>query len=92
MPIDRMTPEADSDQLADAGNPARYMVAELFRRLIVHSDGSVPMSEHDLTGQSIIGNVDQETLLDIWRKVVEVRRRILREDGPEAFNLRTYYS
>ena len=92
MPMNSITTGVESAELADAGNPNRYMVAELFRRLVVHSDGSIPLSEMDLSGQTSIGNVDQQSLLEIWRKVVEVRKRILREDGPEEFNLRTYHS
>jgi hypothetical protein len=92
MPMTRSDFDTEVEVLANASNPARYMVAELFRRLVIYGDGSISLSEMDLSGQTIIGNVDQESLLEIWRKIVEVRRRILREDGPEAFNLRTYYS
>lgn len=81
-----------ADRLSGAGNPARHMVSELFRRMVVLSDGRVPLSENDLEGTSSIGDVDHRSARELWRRLVEARRRILREDGPEAPELRTYHS
>jgi hypothetical protein len=78
------------DPLSDAGDPTGHMTSELFRRMTVLSDGHVPVSEVDLLGRQHIGSVDDHSLLELWRKVVSIRRQILREEGPESFLLRTY--
>ena len=82
--------ENGMNSLADASNPARSMISECFRRMTIYSDGSVPTSELDLNGTRNVGNVDDFSVMDLWRGVIQERRRALREDGPDAFQLRTY--
>ena len=80
----------ERDALSDAGNTSRHMVNELFRRMTILSDGRVPISEVDLIGRQDVGSVDEGSILELWRKVVSMRRQVLREDGPESFAMRTY--
>ncbi len=85
-PLEKIGPNT----LADASNPERTMISESFRRMTIHSDGWVPTSELDLNGTRCVGNVDEHSIMELWRKVIHERRRALREDGPRAFQLRTY--
>ena len=78
------------DPLADAGNTPRHMTSELFQRMIVLSNGDVPISELDLMGRQVVGSVDDESLMELWRQLVSHRRRILRDEGSDAYSLRTY--
>ncbi|HAW96592.1 MAG TPA: hypothetical protein DCX60_09970, partial [Phycisphaerales bacterium] len=87
--IDSPDDEAKS-RLADASNPERSMISECFRRMTIHSDGWVPTSELDLNGSRTVGNVDESSIMELWRRVIQDRRRALREDGPGAYQLRTY--
>jgi hypothetical protein len=87
--IDPLEEDA-STTLADASNPARAMVSECFRRMTIQSDGWVPTSELDLNGTRTVGNVGELSIIELWRRVIHERRRALREDGPLAFQLRTY--
>ena len=82
--------EDSSDALADASNPERAMISESFRRMTIYSNGWVPTSELDLDGTRSVGNVDEHSVMELWRRVIQERRRALREDGPRAFQLRTY--
>ena len=70
--------------LADVQNPERNQIAETFRRMTIFSDGSVPLAEQDLIGRSCVGNVDEEGVMELWRRVVGARRRALREHGPHS--------
>ena len=82
--------ENGANRLADASNPERTMISECFRRMTIYSDGWVPTSELDLSGTRSVGNVDEFSVMELWRRVIHDRRRALREDGPGAFQLRTY--
>lgn len=53
----------------------------LFETFTILSTGDVPMCCEDLQGEDIIGNVNQNTPLELWEKM-EFRR--------EAFRLKTY--
>jgi len=79
------------DPLADASNTARHMSMELQQRMVVLSDGAVPVSEVDLMGRQVVGSVDDRPLVELWRQVVSHRRQILRDEGENAYRMRTYY-
>ena len=66
------------------------MISESFLRMTIYSNGWVPTSELDLDGTRSVGNVDEHSVMELWRRVIQERRRALREDGPRAFQLRTY--
>jgi len=76
--------------LADVGTPAAAMLGQVFRRMTILSDGRVPVAELDLDGRHHVGFVDEEPILELWRRVIGIRRKILRDSGAEAFELRTY--
>jgi hypothetical protein len=68
----------------------RVAYRELHRRMLVLSDGGVPVSELDLAGDHRLGSVDAAPLLELWRSLVQRRRQVRREegDGVEALRLR----
>jgi hypothetical protein len=77
------------DRLADASNPLRSQRRELWRRMKVHSDGNVPVAECDLLGSTAVATVGAMGLVGAWRETVSRRRDLRREQGVEAFELRT---
>lgn len=83
------TPEMPADPLASARAPSRVMFREMLRRMVVLSDGSVPLSELDLRGERIFAHVDRAPLLQIWRDLVARRKQIRREHGETHPDLRT---
>jgi hypothetical protein len=82
------TDERAVDPLASARAPERVAYRELHRRMVVLSDGSVPISELDLHGERTIGNVDSGAVLELWRTLVQRRRQLRRELGPGCEALR----
>jgi hypothetical protein len=83
------SPETPPDSLASARAPSRAMYREMLRRMLVLSDGSVPLSELDLRGERIFGHVERGPLLQLWRDLVARRKQIRREFGEDAQDLRT---
>jgi hypothetical protein len=83
------TPDMPADPLASARAPSRVMFREMLRRMVVLSDGSVPLSELDLRGERIFAHVDRAPLLQIWRDLVARRKQIRREHGESHPDLRT---
>lgn len=85
-------PPGHDATLATTGNamPARTILREGLRRMTILSDGCVPVSERDLFGDDeTVGNLGEITLLDAWRDLFARRRRLRREHGEEAPELRT---
>ena len=82
-------PETPRDPLASARAPSRAMFREMLRRMLVLSDGSVPLSELDLRGERIFGHVERGPMLQLWRDLVARRKQIRREFGEDAQDLRT---
>ncbi len=81
---------APADTLMSTRAPARQFIREGLRRMTIYSNGAVPLSELDVYGDSTIGNVAGEPLLDLWRDLFQHRREILREQGDDAESLRTF--
>lgn len=82
------SPEHPPDPLASARAPSRAMWREMLRRMLVLSDGSVPLSELDLRGDRIFAHVDRGPLLGLWRDLVARRKQIRREQGESHQDLR----
>ena len=78
-----------ADRLADAANPPRAQRRELWRRMKVLADGSVPVAECDLLGVTSVGSLQRMPVVDAWREVVARRRQLRREQGVGAPELRT---
>ncbi len=87
LPSDPTT-ERPGDPLATARPPARVAYRELHRRMTVLSDGAIPVSELDLFGEVTVGNIDHGAVLDLWRVLVQRRRQLRRELGPDCEALR----
>jgi hypothetical protein len=81
--------EHPADPLASARAPSRAMWREMLRRMLVLSDGSVPLSELDLRGDRIFSHVDRAPLLGLWRDLVQRRKQVRREQGELYQDLRT---
>jgi hypothetical protein len=84
------TPERRELRAFPLAVPRRVAYRELHRRMLVLSDGGVPISELDLAGDHRLGSVDAAPLLDLWRALVQRRRQTRREegDGVEVLRLR----
>ncbi|MCK4872240.1 MAG: DUF115 domain-containing protein [Phycisphaerales bacterium] len=52
--------------------PKRVERAHNRRVMRIHCDGSVTVCESDLTGATSVGNIADESLLVLWRRVLEV--------------------
>ncbi|MFM7134160.1 MAG: radical SAM protein, partial [Planctomycetota bacterium] len=83
------SPETPLDPLASARAPGRAMWREMLRRMVVLSDGTVPLSELDLRGDRIFSSVERAPLLQLWRDLVARRKQIRREHGEDHPDLRT---
>jgi len=83
------SPENPPDPLSSARAPTRSMWREMLRRMLVLSDGTVPVSELDLRGDRIFTHVDRGPLLQAWRDLVARRKQIRREFGEAHQDLRT---
>ncbi len=81
--------DAHPDRLADGSNPLRSQRRELWRRMKVLSDGTVPAAECDLSGSTAVASLQRTGLVSAWREVVQRRRDARREDGVSAPELRT---
>jgi hypothetical protein len=77
------------DRLADGSNPLRSQRRELWRRMKVHSDGTVPVAECDLLGSTAVATVGRLGVVGAWRETVARRRDVRREQGEGALELRT---
>lgn len=83
------SPEAPPDPLASARAPSRASWREMLRRMLVLSDGVIPLSELDLRGDRAFAHVDRGPLLQLWRDLVARRKQIRREFGESHQDLRT---
>ena len=83
------THETPADPLASARAPSRSMYREMLRRMLILSDGTVPLSELDFRGDRIFGHVDRTPLLQLWRDLVARRKQVRRDEGEACETLRT---
>jgi len=81
-------PERRERRLGPVPIPTRVAYRELHRRMLILSDGGVPVSELDLAGDHLLGHVDGASILDLWRGLVQRRRQLRREEGPGVEALR----
>ncbi|UCD73939.1 MAG: DUF115 domain-containing protein [Phycisphaerales bacterium] len=79
-----------ADDLIPAFDPPQVMWEKLRRRMTVYCDGSVPVSEMDLTGAETVGNIADTPLRELWRAVLDRREEIRRSCGENAEELRTW--
>ena len=89
------TPHHPADKLLPAGRSPHVAWRELTSRMVILSDGSVPISEMDIRGENIVGTINDRPLSDLWHDLIAARRK-LRADmsggggGIDAEALRTF--
>lgn len=54
--------------------PRRVACRQLRGRMTILSDGRVALCDQDWLGDGAVGNVGEASLLELWRRLVEVRR------------------
>ena len=77
-----------ADTLYEALTPCRVAARERRRRMTIHSDGSVPISELDLPAARTAGSVAETPLTEIWPRLLEARHTLERTLDPDAPQLR----
>jgi hypothetical protein len=92
--IESPLPSARGDDEPGAGlfqaiTPPRVMHREGLRRMMILSDGSVPISEPDLPCARSAGNVAAMPLIEAWRNLVSERLAFQAARDPDALELRT---
>lgn len=79
------------DDLATAMAPERVMWHELNRRMLILSDGAVPLRELDLNGSTSVGTVLDLPLADIWTRLLHNRKALRAAEGEQCEGLRTLW-
>lgn len=79
------------DDLATAMAPERVMWCELQRRMLILSDGSVPVSELDLDGRVTVGSVATDDVATLWSSLLNERRGLREREGETCERLRTIW-
>ena len=83
-------PGQPADSLIPAITPAQVMRHELSRRMTILCDGGVPVSELDITGENCIGNVNQQSVNDLWQQLTHQRCNLEKTRGVDCPDLRTF--
>ncbi|MDA0294396.1 MAG: DUF115 domain-containing protein [Planctomycetota bacterium] len=65
----------EPDPLSATWPPARYDEAVNSTRMTVLANGSVPAAETDLFGETSVGTVGERSIAELWKDVVQCRRR-----------------
>jgi len=81
IPVFLESPESEPDRLIPAEPPAESIRREGARRMVILSDGRVPMCELDLVGEQTIGSVMRSGVFDLWRDLLGRRRLRGRESS-----------
>lgn len=82
----------DSDtSLASALAPERVMEHELAQRLLVLSDGSIPLSEMFSRESTLVGRVGEAPLAALWRTLRDERSALCAREGETSWKLRTMW-
>ncbi len=69
-------PVEDHDSLISADDPSDVMQHKLAKRMTILSDGSVPISELDLPGNEIVGNITNRPLKNLWHDLLDARSQL----------------
>ena len=72
--------QRDLDSLSKTYPPAAYLRSRSLRELCILSDGTVPSIAGDWSGESIIGDVRESDVYDVWCQLIEQRRVTYREE------------
>lgn len=79
--IDQLPRPIEGERIEPLGKPDRARRRDWRSRLLVLSDGSVPLDERDVGAEGHIGNVANEPVATVWRRLLERRRAIFHEYG-----------
>jgi hypothetical protein len=79
--IDQLPRPIEGERIEPLGKPDRARRRDWRSRLMVLSDGSVPLDERDIAAAHPVGNVSTEAVATVWRRLLETRRTIFREHG-----------
>jgi hypothetical protein len=77
-----------ADTLSAAVTPARVVARERRRRMTIHCDGAVPVSELDLHAARSVGTIASAPLIDLWPRLLAARRELEDALDPDAPPLR----
>ncbi|MBX3354581.1 MAG: radical SAM protein [Phycisphaeraceae bacterium] len=69
------SPEREVDPLIPAEVPLESIRREGARRMVVLSDGRVPLSELDLVAEQTIASIQRGGVFEVWRDVMSRRRQ-----------------
>lgn len=81
IPHFESSPETRPDPLLPCEPPIESIRREGARRMVILSDGRVPISELDLLGERTIGSVTRSGVFELWRDLFMRRRQMVRGDG-----------
>lgn len=79
IPLFVEDPEREPDTLLPAESPLESIRREGARRMVILSDGRVPLSELDLNGERTIGSVPRTGVFEVWRDLLARRRQLGRD-------------
>jgi len=88
IPVHAENPESRPDPLVPCEPPLASVRREGSRRMVILSDGRVPLSELDLLGERTIGSVARSGVLELWRDLWARRRQMIRGAGDMDPDLR----
>jgi len=82
------------DALQAEHKPEKVARRDLRQRLVVFSDGTVPISELDLHGEQVVGNVNETSLAELWPALLS-RRNVMcfsnAQQSPSMYSARTFW-
>lgn len=87
--IDQLPRPIEGERIEPLGKPDRTRRRDWRSRLMVLSDGAVPLDERDKSPSRPVGNVGSEPVATVWRRLLETRRAVFREHGYQHESLWT---
>ena len=85
--IDSLPLSIPGERIEPLPRPASVVSRDLRRRMLILSDGSVPVSERDLHGNEVVGSAAKEPVSRLWRALSQRRRELTTERGLDRMGL-----
>ncbi|MEM7229177.1 MAG: radical SAM protein [Planctomycetota bacterium] len=79
-----------TDTLRPAITPADVAWRQLMTRFTVFADGSVPVSELDLAGNTVVGRAGTTPVTTLWSSLINARQEVRRTRGRDDVALRLF--
>jgi hypothetical protein len=86
-PDERLDPAGTVPALLPAIDPPAVMWRTLIQRMLIQSDGTVPVSE--IRTEHAVGNTAQSSLVDLWTDLLAARHHLRETHGLDGDQLRT---